>query len=322
MKVVIALRASNASQARQLLAEQACEIHKSRFESQEPALRNLIDGLYRRGLDVELQGASLAWFLVEGSLTPTQWLEQSAVAICFSFEWFQQQAAQIRYLKGIAYCDAAAGWAQLLPLDGTAPSVAQPEGKLDWQGLAVELAPELLALKKSEQSARVNDVLPVVSSGQDCLPEDSNSPDSVVTFKQNSARKIVGKLLTATKNIAKRKPKADAISDAQDENSLLVASKADASETSNSGADVAGQPVVKKRGRPRKNPEQLLNAGVDLERIESADVRAVVEQQVIVGAEVVGLVEPVAAPKKRGRPRKVVAPVEPEVDEEQLDLFV
>ncbi|WP_390590369.1 hypothetical protein [Simiduia litorea] len=347
MKVVVAIRASNPSQARQLLADQACEIHKSRFESQEPALRNLIDGLYRRGLDVELKGASLAWFLIEGALSPTQWLERSAVAICFSFDWFQQQAAQIRYLKGIAYCDAAADWAQLLPINGGAAHVVQSEGKLDWQGVVIErglepksdvpkpssLRDTRLLVEPSEARGLLSDSTLIVDASS--LDDHSVSVeqiaiDTLVQPKKNSARKVVSKILTATKNMAKRKPKAAANSAGQEAKTLVVGVESEAESVATKVAASLGEAektVAKKRGRPRKILAQHGDQDIGAIEIEQGMASAHIEQKVIVepvsstaseGVES----ETILTPKKRGRPRKVIAPVVSDVDEEQLDLFV
>lgn len=134
MKVVVAVREISPSRAQQWLTDQACEVIKSRLDTQEPALRNLVDGLYLRGLKAEQGG--LFWFLVEAELNPAQWLACEPVSVCFAWDWLTQQARQIRYLKGLAYCDAAAGWAQHVPFDDVTEIHGQSTG-VDWQGFPV-----------------------------------------------------------------------------------------------------------------------------------------------------------------------------------------
>ena len=366
MKVVVALRASNPNQARQFLAEQQCEIHKSRFEAQEPALRNLIDGLYQQGLAIELQGASLAWFLIEADLTPKQWLAQSSVAICFSFDWFKQQTTLIRYLKGIAYCDAAASWAKLLPINRRPASAVQSEGVLDWQGLDRVQASEQsadgshLTVKVEQRSAPLSADLGVdgsavadnaiVAEGSIAAEgfvsaEDAIAAEGSVNLentakhaqmidasvsapsktKRHSARKIITKSIAARKNIAQVKPKAQAKPKAQSSAIDCVGEPAgvevQAVAEPLSAPAAVDVPVVKKRGRPRKNtvlelPAVSKEVGSDVDQASTA-----IPVQVSVNLQTSGG-EETLAPKKRGRPRKVVATVTSEIDEEQLDLFV
>lgn len=146
MNLVLALRESNSSRLSQRLAELGLSLVRSRYEAMEPALRNLIDGLFGRGLVPEREGLGLCWCLVESDRDPAFWLGQPGVAVCFDQRWLQQQSLQIRYLKGIAYCDAAAAWAALLPFEDRAAEQSQPAG-LDWQGQTV-VGPELSGDKR------------------------------------------------------------------------------------------------------------------------------------------------------------------------------
>ncbi|UTA46431.1 hypothetical protein L1F30_09615 [Simiduia sp. 21SJ11W-1] len=135
MKFILAIRAKNTQAARQLLAGAQCDVIKSRFESQDPALRNLVDGCFARGLPVEREGAGLHWFLVASAGRPAaSWLQEAGVEVCFVADWLRQQALQIRYLKGVAYCDAAAAWADFLPWLNHAPLREQAGEGISWAG--------------------------------------------------------------------------------------------------------------------------------------------------------------------------------------------
>lgn len=148
MNLVVAIRAQTSTLARQALAPLRGELVKSRLEAQDPALRNLVDGLCARGLASELAGASLHWFLVDTEASVQAWRDQPSVAVCFSAEWLRQQALRIRYLKGIAYCDAAAAWAVYIPFEGQAATAVQAGEGVDWAGQPLQetvlhSAPEL-----------------------------------------------------------------------------------------------------------------------------------------------------------------------------------
>lgn len=143
MNLVVAIRAQTSTLARQALAPLRGELVKSRLEAQDPALRNLVDGLCARGLANELAGASLHWFLVATEATVQAWGEQPGVAVCFSADWLRQQALRIRYLKGIAYCDAAAAWADYLPFEGQLASAVQEGEGIDWTGQPLQVSPPI-----------------------------------------------------------------------------------------------------------------------------------------------------------------------------------
>lgn len=136
MNLVLALRESNPSRLAPRLAELGLSLIRSRYEALDPALRNLIDGLYSRGLALEREGQGLCWCLVESERDAAFYVGQPGVAVCFDQRWLQQQCLQIRYLKGIAYCDAAAAWAALLPFEAQPAQQAQAWG-LDWCGTLV-----------------------------------------------------------------------------------------------------------------------------------------------------------------------------------------
>ncbi|AFU97579.1 hypothetical protein [Simiduia agarivorans] len=168
MKLVVAIREQSASKARDYLERLGAEIIKSRFETQDPALRNLVDGLGARGLELEREGTSLYWYLVASPLAAEHWLAHESVAVCFTHDWFHQQAMGIRYLKGMAYCDAAASWADFLPFDQCPATQQACQGDIDWRGLPVisAVAPDAVVPDAVVPDAIVSDAVePVADKG-------------------------------------------------------------------------------------------------------------------------------------------------------------
>lgn len=157
MKLIVAIRAKNTQAARQLLAECPCAILKSRLESQDPALRNLVEGCYARGLLCEREGLGVHWLLVESELAVSSWRERAGVEVCFTEPWLRQQALAIRYLKGVAYCDAAAAWAEFVPWSGREPTAIQQGDGVDWAGLPLTPlpapSPQPVAITPDQQDA-------------------------------------------------------------------------------------------------------------------------------------------------------------------------
>lgn len=178
MKLVVAIREQSASKARDYLDGLGAEIIKSRFETQDPALRNLVDGLVARGLEMEREGTGLYWYLVASPLAAEHWLAHESVAVCFTHAWFHQQAMGIRYLKGMAYCDAAASWADFLPFDQCPATQQASQGDIDWRGLPVISA----AVPDAIASGAVE---PVADKGG---PEETRQKDETRQKKVRSGR--------------------------------------------------------------------------------------------------------------------------------------
>ncbi|TQV78073.1 hypothetical protein FKG94_13410 [Exilibacterium tricleocarpae] len=111
MKKFLAVRARTLFAAKSALISQGIEVVKANVERSEPALRNLVEGLHQRGLTYDIDGLGVFWLLVDSPHEPDYFTGFSAVECAFSELWLQQAAQKVRYLKGIAYCDATSAWA-------------------------------------------------------------------------------------------------------------------------------------------------------------------------------------------------------------------
>lgn len=206
MKLVVAIREHSASKARDYLSGLGAEIIKSRFETQDPALRNLVDGLVSRGLQLECDGVGLHWYLVTSPLAAEHWLVHESVAVCFTHAWLHQQAMAIRYLKGIAYCDAAAAWADFLPFEQTPAVQLASHGGIDWRGLpvinvitqetadnagpgaqddkgqgkakAIENAPIVAVAAQAEECVKIDQGTKKMRTGKSALASEPQAPDA------------------------------------------------------------------------------------------------------------------------------------------------
>lgn len=116
MEIYLAVRAQKLSDAKNALTAANIDVLNSNVDRIEPAIRNLAEGLHRRGVVYDIAGCGLFWLLVEGGDDIGRFSDFSAVECVFSAEWYQVQAAKVRYLKGMAYCDTTAEWAEQFPL--------------------------------------------------------------------------------------------------------------------------------------------------------------------------------------------------------------
>jgi len=80
----------------------------SNIEKRDPALRNLTDGLFERGLAPIVDGCRLYWFLVDDDNSIEYYLGKNEVECVFDAQWFEQQKKRIRYYQGIRYVDECA----------------------------------------------------------------------------------------------------------------------------------------------------------------------------------------------------------------------
>ena len=81
------------------------------MERRDPALRNFIEGFQQRGLEMEVDGCPLHVFLIKDTRDTDYYQPFNEVEACFDADWFEQEKAKIRFLKGMAYHDATTGWA-------------------------------------------------------------------------------------------------------------------------------------------------------------------------------------------------------------------
>jgi len=149
MEIYIAVRAQKLSDAKNALAAANVTVLNSLVDRIEPAIRNMAEGLHRLGVVYDIAGCGLYWLLIEGGDDLGHFYGFSAVECAFSAEWYQQQAAKVRYLKGIAYCDATEEWAGLF-------SLADQARKIDVQFLNADVSPALIGVRVAIQTEEPN----------------------------------------------------------------------------------------------------------------------------------------------------------------------
>jgi len=149
MEIYIAVRAQKLSDAKNALAAANITVLNSLVDRIEPAIRNMAEGLHRLGVVYDIAGCGVYWLLVEGGDDLERFYRFSAVECAFSAAWYQQQAAKVRYLKGIAYCDATEEWAGLF-------SLADQERKIDLQFFNTDVNPVLIGVRDAVRAELPN----------------------------------------------------------------------------------------------------------------------------------------------------------------------
>jgi len=145
MEIYIAVRAQKLSAAKNALAAANVTVLNSLVDRIEPAIRNMAEGLHRLGVVYDIAGCGVFWLLIEGGEDLERFYGFSAVECAFSAAWYQQQAAKVRYLKGIAYCDATAEWAGQFSLADQARSI-------DVQFLNADVNPAVIGIRNANQT--------------------------------------------------------------------------------------------------------------------------------------------------------------------------
>lgn len=112
MQKYLALRAKKLNFAKKALSAVGCDVLNSNVERIEPALRNLAEGLHKKGMVYDIDGCGVFWVLVDDERSVESYQDFSAVECVFSEGWYREQAQKVRYLKGMAYCDATEAWAE------------------------------------------------------------------------------------------------------------------------------------------------------------------------------------------------------------------
>ena len=92
------------------------QLVESRLEARDPALRNITEALFERGLKYSVDGCSLYWFQVDDDNTVEYYQECNEVECVFSSDWFEEEKKKIRYYQGIKYVDECYGLAEQFTL--------------------------------------------------------------------------------------------------------------------------------------------------------------------------------------------------------------
>ena len=81
------------------------------LEKRDPALKNLVEGLNRKGLQYTVDGCDLYWFQIDDQRPLSFYAALNEVECVFESDWFEAEKEKIRHMSGIRYFDASAGLA-------------------------------------------------------------------------------------------------------------------------------------------------------------------------------------------------------------------
>jgi hypothetical protein len=125
---VIAVRLKSIYHGNPGFEYQGAKVLNSGLEKRDPALRNITEALYERGVEYSIDDCSLYWFLIEDDNDCQFYLGLNEVELAFEAEWFESEKARIRGFAGQRYysaCeDIAQGWLikdQTRPISYTLP---------------------------------------------------------------------------------------------------------------------------------------------------------------------------------------------------------
>lgn len=82
------------------------ELIDSNIEKRDPALKNLVNELFDRGLAYTVDNCSLFWLQIKDENTLEYYLGKNEVEVVFDSQWFDEQKARIRNFNGINYVEA------------------------------------------------------------------------------------------------------------------------------------------------------------------------------------------------------------------------
>ncbi len=85
------------------------KIIDSNIEVRDPAVKNIAEGLYERGLKFYVDGCRLYWFMVDDKNSLEDYRYLNEVEHVFDGEWFEQEKKRIRTFRGNRYVEACIG---------------------------------------------------------------------------------------------------------------------------------------------------------------------------------------------------------------------
>lgn len=108
MQKYVAVRLRSAQHGNIGFSLQKATVINYLLEKRDPALRNMTEALYARGLEYKVGGCSLYWFHIDDERDPASYLNLREVEFAFTIEWFEEEKSRIRGLSGFEYIDACA----------------------------------------------------------------------------------------------------------------------------------------------------------------------------------------------------------------------
>ena len=93
-------------------AVQKSTVLNSGLDKRDPALRNLTEALYDRGLAYDVDGCGLYWFQIEDAHSLEYYRNLNEVEVVFESSWYDAEKARIRGFSGHRYYDACAEMAK------------------------------------------------------------------------------------------------------------------------------------------------------------------------------------------------------------------
>ncbi len=92
------------------------ELIDSNIEKRDPALKNLVNELFDRGLAYTVDNCSLYWLQIKDENSLEYYLGKNEVEVVFESQWFEEQKARIRNFNGINYVEACGALADQFTL--------------------------------------------------------------------------------------------------------------------------------------------------------------------------------------------------------------
>ncbi len=111
-KKILAVRLKRISDAKSGFEHKGSVLLNSGLERRDPALKNLFEALFDRGLSYDVHGCGVYWVLVEDEHSIQHYLNINEVELGFDADWFEQEKAKIRGLSGVGYFNACAAMAK------------------------------------------------------------------------------------------------------------------------------------------------------------------------------------------------------------------
>lgn len=102
----IAVRLRRSADAQIGFARRKAKIVASSLEIRDPALKNLTEGLYARGLSYRVDDCALYWYQIDDAKSAAFYQALNEVECAFDSGWFEQCKSSIRHLTGVRYYEA------------------------------------------------------------------------------------------------------------------------------------------------------------------------------------------------------------------------
>jgi hypothetical protein len=109
MKKLLAVRlryASDSAYAFRTRNNITTEIHSTSAEKLSPAIKNVSQALYDKGVEYFIDDCPVFWLIIENKLPLEDYFSVPEVEYACSYDWFHEQTKRIRNYAGLKYIEA------------------------------------------------------------------------------------------------------------------------------------------------------------------------------------------------------------------------